>query len=155
VRFRWSLQPVPDGVRVSRTRRDVRAGFANERDIAGKLCPSPDRPALQCAVLTPSGSLVRRTMCHGKVQSVVLLSETVRRRPANIRSMATSKCRLWVDLRGCPDRDGVCWIWVHRTTGCGGSRRHYDTLRGWCIGTAPYANEVVTARPIRLKTSGQ
>jgi len=24
--------------------------------------------------------------------------------------MATSKCHLWVDLRGCTYRDGVCWV---------------------------------------------
>ena len=49
VRFRWSLQPVPDGVRVSRTRRDVRAGLANERDIAGSSALR--RIAQRCSAL--------------------------------------------------------------------------------------------------------
>src|SRR5262249_17802030 len=49
VRFRWSLQPVPDGVRVSRTRRDVRAGLENEHDIAGRSALR--RIAQRCSAL--------------------------------------------------------------------------------------------------------
>ena len=76
---------MPDGVRVSARHAMFARGFVKERDIANgagssalRRMPTGDRPAVQCAVLTPSGSLVRRTVCHGKVQSAILLQETVR-----------------------------------------------------------------------------